>query len=284
MKHLMTLVFATAMLGASADIAETEKQANETPDAKEARIEAAKARYRAKVKEKGWDRIVYENTGGRIIKEGSGEGRVVFVNAQKRLDAARLGEFIAGLSYLYRLRMEVVDGKEITVENAAAELKATGANAAIFIVDDEKLPPSLVAYDSMWAIVNVGKLGEGPSSLMNLRIVKAVYRNFALLCGAADTPYAGSLFWPATKPEDIDLVKMPEHPVPTVVQNIEEHMTRAGMKPIVVATYIKACKEGWAPQPTNDIQKAIWEKVHSIPDKPMKIEFDPATQKGKVTN
>ena len=28
-------------------------------------------------------------------------------------------------------------------------------------------------------------------------------------------------------------------------------------------TYRQACIEGWAPAPTNDVQKAIWEKVHS---------------------
>jgi len=27
------------------------------------------------------------------------------------------------------------------------------------------------------------------------------------------------------------------------------------------------------PAPTNDVQKAIWEKVHAIPDKPITIEY-----------
>ena len=44
-------------------------------------------------------------------------------------------------------------------------------------------------------------------------------------------------------------------------------------------THKKACQEGWAPAPTNDVQKAIWEKVHAIPDKPMTIEFDPKKDK-----
>lgn len=44
-------------------------------------------------------------------------------------------------------------------------------------------------------------------------------------------------------------------------------------------TYLKACQEGWASAPTNDIQKAIWNKVHEVPDKPIKIEFDPKVDK-----
>ena len=47
----------------------------------------------------------------------------------------------------------------------------------------------------------------------------------------------------------------------------------------MVATYKRACREGWAPTPTNDVQRAIWEKVHAIPDKPLTIEFDPKIDK-----
>ena len=36
---------------------------------------------------------------------------------------------------------------------------------------------------------------------------------------------------------------------------------------------------GWAPQPTNEVQRAIWDKVHAIPDKPLTIEFNPKKDK-----
>ena len=39
--------------------------------------------------------------------------------------------------------------------------------------------------------------------------------------------------------------------------------------------YRVACQQGWAPAPTNDYQKAVWEEVHAVPSDPMKIEFDP---------
>ena len=39
--------------------------------------------------------------------------------------------------------------------------------------------------------------------------------------------------------------------------------------------YRQACQEGWAPAPTNAVQRAIWNKVHQIPDSPLVIEFDP---------
>ena len=64
---------------------------------------------------------------------------------------------------------------------------------------------------------------------------------------------------------------------------MKKYMAARGVTPHYRCPYFKACEEGWAPAPTNEYQRAVWEKVHAIPDKPMKIEFDPATQKGKVT-
>jgi hypothetical protein len=42
-----------------------------------------------------------------------------------------------------------------------------------------------------------------------------------------------------------------------------------------IVPYKLACEEGWAPAPTNEYQKAIWDETHAIPANPMKIEFDP---------
>ena len=55
--------------------------------------------------------------------------------------------------------------------------------------------------------------------------------------------------------------------------------TRLGCAEAKFTTYKQACREGWAPPPTNDVQKAIWDQVRQMPAKPIKIEFDPA--KGK---
>ena len=60
-----------------------------------------------------------------------------------------------------------------------------------------------------------------------------------------------------------------------MVKRAEKYMEKCGVTPLRIATYRQACREGWAPAPTNDVQKAIWDKVHAIPKSPMKIEFDP---------
>ena len=61
-------------------------------------------------------------------------------------------------------------------------------------------------------------------------------------------------------------------------QNFNKMINNAKLMGVAVrrrVSYRKACQEGWAPAPTNDIQKAIWDKVHAVPATPMKIEFDP---------
>jgi len=48
-----------------------------------------------------------------------------------------------------------------------------------------------------------------------------------------------------------------------------------GVMPARKGTYESACQEGWADEPKDKYQQAIWDKVHAIPKNPMKIEFDP---------
>jgi len=52
-----------------------------------------------------------------------------------------------------------------------------------------------------------------------------------------------------------------------------------GVKSEQLIPYRVAVQEGWAPQPTNDVQRTIWNQIHAIPDKPITIEFDPKKDK-----
>ena len=48
-----------------------------------------------------------------------------------------------------------------------------------------------------------------------------------------------------------------------VEARIVNNMNTSGIRPYRIAKYSEAVKEGWAPAPTNDYQKAIWDKVRS---------------------
>ena len=239
----------------------------------------AAERVRQKLREKSFAQRIYEHTGGRVANVKSGKGRIVVVNAQTLVEQKAVADFVNEMSIFHGLRIEAVKGEPATLATADAQKKALGANAVIFVVQNGDIPASLVAYDSGWAIVNAGKLGDAPAAILGARLRKAVYRAFALLCGGADTPFADTIMSPAESPELLDALKLPNKPVPMWMGAIQEHMRRLGMEPMKVTTYRKACEEGWAPPPANDVQKNIWDQVRQMPAKPLKIDFDPA--KGK---
>ena len=59
------------------------------------------------------------------------------------------------------------------------------------------------------------------------------------------------------------------------LQSIMRNLQNLGVTQARKTTYRRACMEGWAAQPTNSFQKAVWDEVHSIPKNPMQIKFDP---------
>ena len=48
---------------------------------------------------------------------------------------------------------------------------------------------------------------------------------------------------------------------PEPFNKIMTHAQKLGMQPQRMTTYRKAVEEGWAPAPTNDLQRTVWEEV-----------------------
>jgi hypothetical protein len=46
-----------------------------------------------------------------------------------------------------------------------------------------------------------------------------------------------------------------------MIDAIRRNMKARGITQTMISSYLKACEQGWAPAPTNDYQRAIWEKV-----------------------
>ena len=77
----------------------------------------------------------------------------------------------------------------------------------------------------------------------------------------------------AVRIEDLDAVG--EFTPGDVIMRELDYLNACGVTGERWVTYKKACQQGWAPAPTNNIQQAIWNRVHAAPKNPMKIEFDP---------
>lgn len=217
-----------------------------------------------------------KRTGGSIYKPDSQKGEVVYVNCQSAAKSEWLQFSIDYFIEQTKFKISLRDGKfELPSPHIFGSL-------SLFVVDDPTLPNLLAAPENRWAMVNIAPLKSDKPNFFEARVKKELSRGFTYLCGGTDSQFPKSLAGGITGVEMLD--HQSDHLLPVdVISRFPRSARNFGVTPARYTAYINACRQGWAPPPTNEYQKAIWDKVHTIPDKPMKIEFDPATQKGKVT-
>lgn len=225
------------------------------------------------------ERAIYKSTGGKVIKPGTMLGKIVYVNSQKAVPESWIREN----ANAFRTSLKV--STEVEQDIFSFPSPTIHGNATLFIIDDEKMPNILCAPENRWAMVNVTPLKAGAGSkeaFFRARVQKEITRALCLLIGAQNSHYQFSILKCITKTEQLDDIVSFGVPV-DVVGRFRSYMAGYGIIPGVEQDYRKACQEGWAPAPTDTVQRVIWDRVHAIPDKPMQIKFDPAAQKGKVT-
>lgn len=202
--------------------------------------------------------------GGFVIHPDSCKGKIAIIDTQNRA-AIRDPFFQIVQKFQRHLSFNIVYVHSNT--NSPQQLrKENKADFAIVVVDDKNTPSTLIAPDERWAIVNVAKFSEGFKSLesrkniYNDRCSKAVLRAFVLLCGGGGSRYGGHVA-AATSIKEIDLAhdQLPHD----IQQGIKSFLVSCNVTPQLRIPYERACREGWAPAPTNDYQKAIWDKVRS---------------------
>ena len=220
-------------------------------------------------------KIVERDSGGVIVTTHRNTKKVFFVNAQSRASLEVIEQARKTYEELIRTPIDITNGIfDFKSPKIEGEL-------SLYIIDDDKLPMSLVAPEGRWAFVNVAPLatgrGEKPQ-FFNARVRKEIARVAGILFGGIGSGYRGNLMSFATSAADLD--KRDSERVPAdVVMRSSSFLLGIGVRPFRRTSYRRACQEGWAPAPTNDIQKAIWNEVRQLPTKPLKIEFDP--DKGK---
>lgn len=222
-----------------------------------------------------------KKTGGLIRKDGSAKGRFVLLNGQKSVDRKELVAALATLDRQLKVRTEVVACDGIDTGNVRKTIEKSGGSVGVALVESPSLPSLLAAPESGWAIVNVSALSvEGDAGALASRVRKEILRGFAFIAGGCYSLFGDFLMRDVTEPRQLDAVANEEFSI-ALIQRMSQVLPNYGITPWYETTYQRACEEGWAPQPTNEYQKAIWDKVHSIPQKPIKIEYNEKRDKGK---
>ena len=218
------------------------------------------------------DKIVMEKNGGFVTVKGTPSGSVVVLNAQKQVTTDNF-EITKSRSFS-RLDglVKIVDGEAATVATAADLKKKYKADFIVFVVDDKALPPSLVAPEARWGIVNVAGLEPGAATpeMVRIRTRNEFARVFSMTCGGYASQFQAPLMNLVKTVDDLDNC-LADVPV-DVSARVISYLNICGIKPEQKVTYRRACQEGWAAQPTNKFQKAVWDEVHKLPTKPLKLE------------
>ncbi len=211
--------------------------------------------------------------GGEITLWPKDPGTFLFVNAQQRLARDVLAKSVASLASEFSIDLRLVDGESPRVDAVPAALASLKAKGAIWIVDSPALPVALVASEDGWAFLNVAPLladAPAPAALQK-RVGKFVFRTFANANGIGDSPMMPAcVMKQAIGVKGVDQLLCATYS-PEACSKISSYLTLAGYKRCRRGTYYDACEEGWAPAPTNAVQKAIWDKVHELPSKPLTI-------------
>lgn len=277
MKRLMVTVV-LALAAALAFAAEEAPKRGETP-----RLQAEKPKLTPEQKQELRKLRALKRFGGYIEKRDPDSGKFLFVDAQKRVgdEYKKQLEIISDIFALEVVRK--VTDRKVGTDNAVAVIKELGGAAGVVILDDPSYPTLLVAPEAGWGFVNVAALAaDNPGqALLEKRVRREVWRAFAMVAGSPDTEWKQCLLAPITSLRDLDLIDA-EAVSPEPMSKIARHLPKLGIKPFYRVTYRQACEEGWAPQPTNEYQKAVWDKVHDAkergPENALKI---PMPGKGK---
>ncbi len=220
--------------------------------------------------------------GGILVKPGTGIGTVKFINCQDKIDDAFLKETVKGIATFLSINLEVVpsDGSAFDMTKIAEEKAKFNAQELIYLVNDKSLPMSLMAIEDGYALINFAALATDASDAGALknRVQRQIWRIFGLMNGASNTIFPHCVLKSVHNVKDID--KLGANVMcPEPYSKICDDLRARGVLPRVMATYRQACNEGWAPEPTNEVQRAIWKEVHTLPTDPIKIKFDPKHDK-----
>jgi hypothetical protein len=217
--------------------------------------------------------------GGSIMVPNSMKGHILVANMQMKVPASELEKTVKQLIGMTRLDIRFVNVPgEVSPSVANKKVKELGANAVIFITDSDKCDVSLLcAPENGWTIINSSVVTKDAKNeiFAAARLRKELMRGFFAATGAMNSRYPGTIMNYIGKPSDLDKL-VEEIPVDMSMRTID-YLAKMGVTPVQYTTYQRAVQNGWAPAPTNDIQKAIWDKVHAMPTTPIKIK--PETKK-----
>lgn len=199
-------------------------------------------------------------SGGKFVVEP--RGTFLIVNCQDVVPEDSIVTQRTTLASLMRIKVESRRGSWKLGDALPAD-----ATQALYLVNDATLPPSLLAPEARWGVINCARLGD------RKRFDKMFIRTAVRLLHGSASQQPTSVMQPVDSVEGLDRIVNAVYPV-DLTMAIYRNLAAQGFVQSRLMSYRAACMQGLATAPTNEIQKAVWDEVHAIPKKPLKIEFD----------
>ena len=216
---------------------------------------------------------VLRRTGGFVVAPAAGRG-IKFIDSNSGIPEATFKKIADAVSAGPRFTSILVKGK------SGEKYTPDDKSAAVIVFENDTASPMtiLVAPEQGWASLNVAPLkADSPDAeLFSKRVRKEAWRTLVYMLGAGNNQMPACIMKPCTSLKDIDALKM-EQPSPEPFREMSLSAKKLGIAQARLTSYRKACEEGWAAKPVNDIQKAVWDEVHAMPTAPLKIK--PETKK-----
>ena len=208
--------------------------------------------------------------------EKAPEGKTIrIVNAQSQIKPNAIENAAESIKRNLMFSVEIVRGER------GNQYRPTDSSPVVLTLSEGGEDATLlIAPEQLWGIINVGALAKDKPSqeVLSNRTQKEIWRALAMLMGASNSMAQPCLMRQINSLEDLDGVQLLS-PSPEPFNFMITTAKKLGIGRSYRTSYKRACEEGWAPQPTNDVQRTIWNQVHQIPDKPITIEFDPKKDK-----
>lgn len=191
-------------------------------------------------------------SGGWVEKAAEGK-RIRIVDAQKTADPAAIQAAAASIKQTLLFAVEIVPGE------SEKTYRPTENNPVVITVTDRPDDTTiLVAPEQAWGIVNTFALSKDKPTkdVLSKRVQKEIWRVLAISLGASNSMSQPCVMSQVNSLTDLDN-KCIMMPCPEPFNFMISASSKLGIGRIYRTTYKRACIEGWAPAPTNDIQRAL---------------------------
>ena len=200
-----------------------------------------------------------KRTGGMVKQDPNGKS-ILIVDARKDKTLG-FGPLAKTAQVMLHLPFEVKEVETRTVSNPYAEANAfkDGKHPAVmFVFDTEGLPNLSIYPENAVGCLNVHALADGDAAVVKQRLLREFWRLTGFTLGGY-APGMGSVMQPAFSVSDLDEIHGSTLN-PLQFNGILNAAIKLDLRTDRAVPYSAACKMGWAPPPTNDVQKAIYER------------------------